>query len=195
MNFTCLAHSLRWILSLTTAGALIPLPIYISSLAWTHTTQHGPLFTSSGAGMQRKHLLFSVWMNTWACAIWTQMKCIRSKKLRLPDVLLIINHFWSCEYFLKIFISGRNESGGFGGGAAVGLTEQMKLLMWHIKKKIYPLKQNSHMLLLWFWMVQSFWGRKQVSVNSVNTKRWKAFLPQTNLPDNLQQESDKHEHL
>lgn len=89
--------------------------IHISSLAWTHTTQHGPVFTSSGAGMQRKHLPFSVWMNTWACALWTQMKCIRSKKLWLPDVLLIINHFWSCEYLLKIFISGRNESGGFGG--------------------------------------------------------------------------------
>lgn len=47
---------------------------------------------------------------------WSEPRWNASDQRRwLPDVLLIINHFWSCEYLLKIYISGRNERGGIEG--------------------------------------------------------------------------------
>lgn len=86
----------------------------------------------------------------------------------------------------NIYISGRNEwrVWSCGGRAALGLTDMMKLLMWHIKKKLYPLKQNSHMLLLGFFGGFSLFEvvNKSPSKAWIRKARcWKAFLLQTNL--------------
>lgn len=69
--------------------------------------------------------------------------------------------------------------------AVVCLTEEMKLLMWHIKRKIHSLKQNSHMLLLWFWTVQS----RALSINKfpskAETRSWDTgrFVPEEQIQE------------
>lgn len=94
-------------------------PMRVHSSHYRHLQTHFLTGLDTLASMVCVHIITektSTLLLGWACTIWTQMKCIRSKKWGwLPDVLLIKNHFWSCEYLLKICISGRNESGGFEG--------------------------------------------------------------------------------